>query len=279
MYLSRIQLSDTFAGEPELARLLRKDSYGVHQLLWKLFDGGSRHLFREENSREQLATQRSLPLYYVLSDQRPKQESSLFIVDSKPYAPKLCVGDKLAFCLRANPTVSRRDQGKKNSSRHDVVMDAKYQHLLNACLHEDILQSSDIYALDQQNRKTVVKRFEKKQLLEQLFARYGQKEPENIAMAKKQFFHRQEQAVAEAAECWLRKRGEHHGFIIDAVQSTGYQWRALMKPGSHRHSGFSTLDYEGVLTVTQVSDFLQVLNNGLGASKGFGCGLLLIRRA
>ncbi|WP_257283439.1 type I-E CRISPR-associated protein Cas6/Cse3/CasE [Endozoicomonas sp. SESOKO1] len=278
MYLSRIQLTGAFAAEPELAGLLRKNSYGVHQLLWKLFDQGSRHLFREENSREQLGTRRSLPLYYVLSSQRPKQDSTLFTVESKPFSPQLQVGDKLAFRLRANPTVSRREEGRKNASRHDVVMDAKYQHLLNACLVEGVLQESDVFSADQHNRKTVKKRFEKKYLVEKLFARLSEKDPGGLAEAKHRFFREQEQSVAEAAENWLIKRGEHHGYAIDAVQATGYQWHALMKPGNHRNSGFSAMDYEGVLTVTNTTDFLNVLASGLGPSKGFGCGLLMIRR-
>ncbi len=276
MYLSRIQLTGAFATEPALASLLRKNSYGVHQLLWQLFDDGSRHLFREENSREQLGTQRSLPLYYLLSSQRPKQDSTLFKVESKPYNPLLQAGDTLAFRLRANPTVARREQGKKNASRHDVVMDAKYQHLLNACATEGILQLSDVYRTDAQNRKIVLKRFEKQHLQKRLLEKLVVKAPDGSA--QKQFFKEQERAVTAAAQHWLIKRGEHHGFAIDSVQATGYQWHTLMKPGSHRNSGFSTMDYEGVLTVTDAAAFLNVLNSGLGPSKGFGCGLLMIRR-
>ena len=50
----------------------------------------------------------------------------------KPYAPRLAVGDRLAFRLRANPTIARKEEGKKNSPRHDVVMDAQYQLLREA---------------------------------------------------------------------------------------------------------------------------------------------------
>ena len=42
-------------------------------------------------------------------------------VQSKPYAPSLAVGDRLAFDLRANPVVTSRNAAGK-SARHDVVM-------------------------------------------------------------------------------------------------------------------------------------------------------------
>ncbi len=275
MYLSRIQLVDTFAAEPVLANMLRKNSYGVHQLLWQLFEEGAYHLFREENSREQLGSRRSLPLYYVLSDQRPSQSSSIFKVESKPFTPKLNTGDRLSFRLRCNPTVSRREEGKKRSAKHDVVMDAKYQHLLQTCLNHDALSESEIYKTDGYGRKILKQRFTQKHLQEKLFSC----EAFYIDETRKQFFDQQKATVEEASKQWLVNRGEHYGFQIESVQATGYQWHALMKPGSHRNSGFSSMDYEGVLTVQDVPVFLDMLEKGLGPSKRFGCGLMMIRRA
>ena len=275
MYLSRIQLTDTFASEPELAGMLRMNSYGVHQLLWKLFDGDARHLFREENSREQLGTRRSLPLYYVLSDQRPKPGSTVFRVESKPFAPRLNAGDRLTFKLRANPTVSRREQGKKNSARHDVVMDAKYQHLAQACLEQGVVMASDLYGADDQGRKVLIQRLPKKQLQQQLFASEAYQSDD----AKERFYRQQSQAVEVAAKQWLYDRAERHGFEPESLQATGYQWRTLLKAGASRHSGFSSMDYEGVLTVRDPIAFVDMLKKGLGPSKRFGCGMMMIRRA
>jgi CRISPR system Cascade subunit CasE len=42
---------------------------------------------------------------------------------------------------------------------------------------------------------------------------------------------------------------------------------------------FSTLTFQGVLTVEDPAQFLAAVLRGFGAAKGFGCGLMLIRRA
>ena len=282
MYLSRIQLTDALAAEPKLANILRQNSYGVHQLLWDLFEDGSRHLFREENSSEQLNTQKKLPVYYVLSEQQPTATTAIFQVDSKPFQPRLIAGEKLAFRLRANPTVSRREEGKKNSTRHDVVMDAKYQHLLSACLEQGVLTPPDIEMTNTVNdsvestriRKVIRQKFSKKQLQDKLFAC----EAFADGNARNAFQQKQEHAAENAAQNWLIKRGEQHGFVIQSLQATGYQWHALMKPNGHRSAGFSSMDYEGVLTVVDTDAFLNMLKKGIGPAKGFGCGLMMIRR-
>ena len=41
---------------------------------------------------------------------------------------------------------------------------------------------------------------------------------------------------------------------------------------------FSTLDFSGLLTVADPEKFLSTLYGGIGPAKGFGCGLLLIKR-
>jgi CRISPR system Cascade subunit CasE len=76
---------------------------------------------------------------------------------------------------------------------------------------------------------------------------------------------------------WLRKREGEHGCTFDekALRVDGYQtWR------KHRGKGivFSTLDFEGHLVVTEQTRFLKALLEGVGSGKGFGCGLLLVKR-
>ncbi|MBL7000104.1 MAG: type I-E CRISPR-associated protein Cas6/Cse3/CasE [Gammaproteobacteria bacterium] len=51
--------------------------------------------------------------------------------------------------------------------------------------------------------------------------------------------------------------------------------RVLLK---NHNVGFSAVDFTGVLTVTDVDLFKVALFNGIGRSKAFGCGMLLIRR-
>ena len=62
-----------------------------------------------------------LPRFYVVSDREPVAPSGHWQVQSKPYAPRLAAGDRLAFDLRANPVVTTRNAAGK-SARHDVVM-------------------------------------------------------------------------------------------------------------------------------------------------------------
>jgi len=113
-------------GYHQLVGLGDLDPYGQHQAIYRLFDlppkeaGAGRpapFLFRAEQ-------QDGLPVFYVLSEQRPRDRQDLWWVEAKRYAPNIQQGDRLAFKLRGNPTVSRGAAGARGQ-RHDVVMDAK----------------------------------------------------------------------------------------------------------------------------------------------------------
>jgi len=115
--------------------ILNGDGYAVHQLIWTLFpgrpDADRMFLFRQEFEKEQMSevpSVRGIPLFYVLSKDKPSAQTDVLIAETKEYAPKLSAGDKLAFSLRANPVIARKqDNGKKNSKRCDILMDVKYQ--------------------------------------------------------------------------------------------------------------------------------------------------------
>lgn len=47
----------------------------------------------------------------------------------------------------------------------------------------------------------------------------------------------------------------------------------------NRGGKLATVTYEGILCVTDTECFLSLLENGIGPAKGFGCGLMLVRRA
>ena len=257
MYLSRIQLINNIGQYSQLGRLLTGNNYGVHRLLWDLFESGERFLFREESSKEQLSTTHNLPLYYVLSKNKPKDTSPIFKTESKVFSPMLSNGEQLAFRLRANPTVSRRDSRSQKSRRHDVVMDAQQQWLLSACKEKE---------LDLEGRKS-----ELRQRLQRHHPDYVGKS--GALKIKKELNH----AMEVAATSWLQKRGSDNGYELIFTQATGYRWNAL--PDKHRNAGFSSMDYEGKLTVVDVERFVSRLFKGFGPSKGFGCGLMLIRRS
>jgi len=86
--------------------------------------------------------------------------------------------------------------------------------------------------------------------------------------------------IQERATAWLMPRGEKAGFELanGAVRADGYQQHRLHPGRGKRAVRFSTVDFEGVLTVADPHRFLAVLLDGIGPCKSFGCGLLLIRR-
>lgn len=87
--------------------------------------------------------------------------------------------------------------------------------------------------------------------------------------------------VQEAGYRWLAERGAKHGFRVDegALRVDGYRQHRLYKGRQRERIQLSTLDFDGVLTVTDPTALVEALYQGLGPAKGFGCGLLLVRRA
>jgi CRISPR system Cascade subunit CasE len=79
---------------------------------------------------------------------------------------------------------------------------------------------------------------------------------------------------------WLANRAEQNGFAIenDLVTVDGYEQHQSLKRGGGKPINFSTLDFGGMLTVTDATAFERALFTGLGPAKGMGCGLLLVRR-
>lgn len=77
---------------------------------------------------------------------------------------------------------------------------------------------------------------------------------------------------------WLARRAEGNGFAVtgDRVRVDGYRRHQLPRDG--RLIRFSTLEFNGVLTVTDPERMVRCLFTGVGPAKGFGCGLLLVRR-
>ena len=81
-----------------------------------------------------------------------------------------------------------------------------------------------------------------------------------------------------AAIAWLDERAEQAGFqLVSAPQVTGYRQHSVAR--RDREIRFSSVDYDGLLTVLDPEVFKQTLGCGLGHSRAFGCGLLMIRRA
>lgn len=83
------------------------------------------------------------------------------------------------------------------------------------------------------------------------------------------------QLIRSTCAAWLQARAQRLGFAFDAdsLLVEGYQQR-VEKKGRLR---FSTVDFAGVLTVTDAQAFGVALREGIGHAKAFGCGLLLVR--
>lgn len=92
--------------------------------------------------------------------------------------------------------------------------------------------------------------------------------------------HRLE-VMREQGHAWLERQGAKAGFQIrpDAVRVDGYDQHRILRRGAQRPMSYSTLDFEGILTVSDPDSFLAAIARGFGGAKSFGCGLMLIRRS
>lgn len=87
------------------------------------------------------------------------------------------------------------------------------------------------------------------------------------------------QILQEAGAAWLAARAERNGFLLESVRADGYRQHRIYKRGAEQPITLSTLEFEGVLSVEAPALFTEKLFQGIGPAKGFGCGLLLVRRA
>ena len=99
-------ITPTPGHERDAAHEWTRGAYLAHQWLWRFLpapQGTQRSfLFRRRDVH-------GLPRFYVVSDRAPLAPSSHWQVQSKPYAPALAAGDRVAFELRANPVVTTRN--------------------------------------------------------------------------------------------------------------------------------------------------------------------------
>jgi CRISPR system Cascade subunit CasE len=177
--------------------------------------------------------------FLIVSERPPDDPHGLWhIAQPKPYEPLLAVGDRLSFVLRANPTMAVFERGSKRGKRVDVIMHAKHQ------------------------------------LGSEARAAFTNADACGVALD------------------WLHKRGPAIGaeFETDACEASGYVQVAIPRgqpiPEPSRRSKswskdaitFSQIDYAGLLTVMDPAKLQAALFHGIGKSKAYGCGLMLIRR-
>jgi len=238
MYISRVHINSGSRDTIKSLIKLNKNVYASHKLIWQLFPGqpeSSRDfLFRQEFESEQCPdSERSqgMPIFYVVSKRKPEPVPGILSVLTKTYNPRLEKGMRLGFILRANPVVSRPQEGKKNSAKHDILMDAKTKAKL-----------------------------------------------ENIPP------QRIWDVMRQSAIDWLIRKSNDFGFkIIDnegnlCIDTYSYRQHRLYKPQGKQEIKFSSIDFRGALMVSNPDSFYRALFEGIGKSKSFGCGLMMIRR-
>lgn len=291
MFFSRIRIKPDVQ---DLHLLIKGNGYGAHQLLWKLFPDSDKRsfLFREEIAREQIPFHkgaRGEPVFYMVSAERPIANHPIFAVECKPYTPQLAEGDRLAFRLRANPTIARKVEGKKNSVRHDVVMDAQY-HLLRKLAAE---MGAETTGDKSRIRKSVLSAWQRLSDNSEIEEKLRNIIEENERFAEMSHMALDPARLLDIAlkahmnktlEAWFREKGERLGFSMVRddrkrrlkFQAEGYQWHSLPRKG--KTAGFSSVDFEGEIEVVDAELFCKGLFDGVGPAKSFGCGLMLVRR-
>ena len=89
-----------------------------------------------------------------------------------------------------------------------------------------------------------------------------------------------EEIRQRAGADWLASQGARGGFAVDSLRVSNHQFVRLRKPGAKAPIRFAYMDYTGVLEITDPNQFVQqTVAKGLGRSRSFGCGLLMLSRA
>lgn len=124
---------------PLINTLLNADEDGrrlntTHRLLWTLmpetmqrFPIGSSGAGRKAAFLWRSALDHQGASSWYILGPRPREDSAFFKVETKPWAPSLTAGDRLAFDIMINATVNRMvdpARGREGRQRSDVVMDA-----------------------------------------------------------------------------------------------------------------------------------------------------------
>ncbi|WP_321507317.1 type I-E CRISPR-associated protein Cas6/Cse3/CasE [uncultured Methanoregula sp.] len=97
---------------------------------------------------------------------------------------------------------------------------------------------------------------------------------------KQDVLPREADIVQEAGFVWLAQKGEANGFSIrdEDIRADGYLQHRFKKAKRNHEIMISTIDFTGLLTVTDPDAFIRALFTGIGPSKGFGCGMMMIKR-
>ena len=87
-----------------------------------------------------------------------------------------------------------------------------------------------------------------------------------------------QEIIQESCWEWFSNRAQDNGFQAEAnnFSADGYQ-QHVSYARKHKRIAFSSVELKGRLTVIDPERFLVTLLHGLGKSRAFGCGLLLVK--
>ena len=204
------------------------------RLIWTLFPGNDAKrdfLWRADGSGK----------FLIVSARRPQPSRLFQPIESKPYAPVLAPGDRLAFVLRANATKDRRCAPKEEAAP-GTARRPRHDRRVDIVMHAMREQEAD-----------------------------GNEEGDGRAS-------RRIEAAVTVAKFWLARQGESRGFLVETSAVEDYRVSVLRRRGG-KMATFGILDLKGVLTIRDPEEFARTLFTGLGRARAFGCGLILVRRA
>ncbi|MOA25418.1 CRISPR associated protein [compost metagenome] len=86
------------------------------------------------------------------------------------------------------------------------------------------------------------------------------------------------EAMDAAAQAWLGERAASWGLDVaaESVLQGAYRQHRLQPRG--KRVEYSSLDYQGLARVVDPQALQRALLEGVGHARGFGCGLLLVKR-
>ena len=87
-----------------------------------------------------------------------------------------------------------------------------------------------------------------------------------------------QELIVNSCGNWLEKRAQENGFKRLQFRADGYQQIRFNKAKGGTLVRYSTVDITGALEVVDQKLFVDMLLNGFGPEKGFGCGLMLVRK-
>ena len=93
--------------------------------------------------------------------------------------------------------------------------------------------------------------------------------------------HVRSELVHRCATEWLVRQGTLAGFTIDAesVHTAGYDRVRVGRKRGRAPMQYSTMEITGTITIIEPQPFIAQVKKGFGAARGFGCGLMALRRA